>query len=200
MYNFEDDACLIRRFLKGDEASFNTLVSRHMEQAYSFAFRLTRDQEVASDVVALAFTRVYKSVERFEGKSTFTTWLYRIITNCFLDIKKKETRRQAVSIDTPNEVDGKGQVHALQIESNVPSAFSTVMSNERTKLIWDAIAQLPETQRTILVMFHAENLDYQQICDVLNVPMGTVKSRLNRARLMVQEALRGQSSYFVEAA
>src|SRR5438309_11753782 len=82
---YQDDALLIQRFQSGEHSAFDALIQKHQARAYQYAYRLARDAEEASDVVAEAFVRVYKALCNFKGESAFTTWLYRILTNCYLD-------------------------------------------------------------------------------------------------------------------
>ena len=84
-----DDAILIERYQRGDESAMETLIARHQQRAYQYAYRLTRSADEAADVVSEAFVRVYKAIGSFKGQSAFTTWLHRIVTNCFLDRRKK---------------------------------------------------------------------------------------------------------------
>src|SRR5690349_14658932 len=84
-----DDEMLIRRAQSGDRSAFDSLVGRYEVKAYQYAFRLTRNSEEASDVVSDAFIRIYNALANFKGQSSFSTWMYRILTNCFLDLRKK---------------------------------------------------------------------------------------------------------------
>ena len=124
-----DDELLIRRAQGGDRSAFDDLIAKHSTRAYQYAFRLTRNPEEASDVVAEGFVRVYNAIQNFKGQSAFTTWLYRIMTNCFLDIRKKEKSRQATSIETGISTD-EGDVE-LQIEDDSDTPHETAEKNER---------------------------------------------------------------------
>src|SRR5205085_10415668 len=92
-----DDGMLIERSRCGDRTAFDQLISKHQQRAYQYAFRLTRDPEEAADVVAESFIRMYKALDNFKGDSAFTTWMYRIATNCFLDIRKKRRSKPTIS-------------------------------------------------------------------------------------------------------
>jgi len=91
--SYLDDQMLITRAQAGDKSAFNALIRKHETRAYQYAFRLTRNPEEASDIVADGFVRVYNALHNFKGQSAFTTWLYRILTNCYLDVRKKEKNR-----------------------------------------------------------------------------------------------------------
>src|SRR5262249_21653098 len=152
-----------------------------------FAFRLTRNQEEASDVVAEAFVRVYNALPNFKGQSAFTTWLYRILTNCFLDMRKRDKSRLTTSLDS-NTITSDGSMER-QIEDPGLDPMEQSVKAERERTIEKAVEQLPEYQRTMIVMYHAEMMAYEEIAAALDLPVGTVKSRLNRARIAVRELL-----------
>lgn len=184
------DAYLIERYLQGDTTAMDELVRRHQARAYQYAFRLTRDRDTAADLVADAFLRVFRSVEGFKGQSAFTTWLYRIITNCFLDARKKASARPTSSLDDVLETtDGELQ---RQYESDEESPLDQLDRRMRAQQLTEAIESLPEVHRSIVQMYHGEMLSYEEIAEVLGVPIGTVKSRLNRARVALGNQLAGR--------
>jgi RNA polymerase sigma-70 factor, ECF subfamily len=189
-----DDALLIQRFQKGDRNAFDELIRKHQARAYQYAYRLTRDSEEASDVVAEAFVRVYNAVCNFKGQSAFTTWLYRILTNCFLDIRKKEKSRPKTSLEAALQTpDGDLE---RQVEDPSRSPHEETERNERERRIELAVEDLPEYQRVMIIMYHAEQMSYEEIAKALDLPIGTVKSRLNRARLSLREILTEEQELF----
>lgn len=189
-----DDELLIRRAQKGDRTAFDALIAKHSTRAYQYAFRLTRNPEEASDVVAEGFVRVFNAISNFKGQSAFTTWLYRIMTNCFLDIRKKEKSRSAMSIESAL-VTTEGDVE-LQVEDPSASPHDATERNERERRFEKAVARLPEYQRAMILMYHAEMMAYEEIAAALDLPIGTVKSRLNRARLTLREMLQKDEELF----
>lgn len=190
-----DDMVLIERSQRGDRTAFDDLVRRHERRAYQYAFRLTSNPEEAADVVADAFIRVYGALANFKGNSAFSTWLYRIITNCFLDLRKKDKSRMTASLD--QAVVGQGdQEMERQIEDSRPGPDLVSERNQRERAVEDAVQALPEYQRAMIVMYHAEDLSYEEIAEALDLPIGTVKSRLNRARLQLRELLVKDSELF----
>jgi RNA polymerase sigma-70 factor, ECF subfamily len=189
-----DDELLIRRAQGGDRSSFDALIAKHSTRAYQYAFRLTRNPEEAADVVSEGFVRVYNAIQNFKGQSAFTTWLYRIMTNCFLDIRKKEKNRQAISIESAL-VTSEGDVE-LQIEDDSASPHDATERVEREVRFERAVNKLPEYQRAMIVMYHAEMMSYEEIASSLDLPIGTVKSRLNRARLTLRDFLQKDAELF----
>lgn len=185
--SYPEDRVLIERAQKGDRDAFDALITKHQRRAYQYAYRLTSNPEEASDVVAEAFVRVYSALHNFKGQSAFTTWFYRILTNCFLDIRKREKSRPAISLEAALQTP-EGELER-QIEDTAMSPHEESERAERGRSVEAAVALLPEYQRAMIVMYHAEMMSYEEIAESLDLPIGTVKSRLNRARLSLREQL-----------
>lgn len=189
-----DDPSLIARAMAGDDYAFDLLIRRHEARAYQYAFRLTRNPETAADVVAETFVRVHHALPNFKGQSAFTTWLYRILTNCFLDMKKKDKGKLTTSLDATLTTD-EGEV-GRQFEDPSGTPQDEMERTERSERVEEAIDQLPPYQRAMIVMYHAEMMSYEEIAAALDLPIGTVKSRLNRARLSLREILMRHEELF----
>ena len=190
-----DDLLLVQRSREGDRTAFDDLVSRYEGRAYQYAFRLTHNSDEASDIVSDAFVRVYNALPNFKGQAAFTTWLYRIVTNCYLDSKKRERNRQTVSLDQAITTEGGSEVER-QIVDTGRTTEDEVERNERERKVQQALLKLPEYQRAMLVMYHVDNLSYEEIAESLDLPIGTVKSRLNRARLSLRDQLKNDAELF----
>lgn len=178
---------LIGQAQSGDRRALNALVAEHQERAYRYAYRLTRNQDDASDVVADAFVRISTAIKTFRGQSGFGTWLYRIITNCALDRKKKQKRHRHLSLDASQSTE-EGEVK-MQVEDEGPSPQERAESTEREAKVQQALDEMPEYQKAMLILYHVEQLSYEQIAETLDLPLGTVKSRLNRARAALRDHL-----------
>jgi RNA polymerase sigma-70 factor (ECF subfamily) len=192
---FLDDGMLIQRSQAGDRSAFDSLIHKHSARAYQYAFRLTRNAEEASDVVGDAFVRVHNALPNFKGQSAFTTWLYRILTNCYLDIRKKERNRQTLSLDVAVQ-GGDGEVER-QVEDPGKSPFEESVREAREATVESALGEMPEYQKAMLIMYHVEMLSYEEISAALDLPLGTVKSRLNRARLSLRDVLLRNEELFL---
>src|SRR5436305_8373740 len=192
--SYPEDSVLISRSQRGDRRAFDDLIRKHGKRAYQYAFRLTSNPEEAGDVVADAFVRVYSALHNFKGQSAFTTWLYRILTNCFLDMRKREKSRPTTSLEAAL-VTEEGDLER-QVEDDAPSPHQEAEKSERERAVEKAVGQLPEYQRAMITMYHVENLSYEEIAEALDLPIGTVKSRLNRARLSLRELLCGDEELF----
>lgn len=189
-----DDAVLISQAQAGDRSAFDSLVSRYEARAYQYAYRLTHNPEVASDIVSDGFLRVYTALANFRGQSAFGTWLYRIITNCYLDYRKRDKSSRQISLDSAIRSE-EGEIER-QIEDTAPGPEILAERSAREGAVQTALSVMPEQQQAMLVMFHVEMRSYEEIAQVLDVPLGTVKSRLNRARLALRDQLSGQKELF----
>jgi RNA polymerase sigma-70 factor (ECF subfamily) len=182
-----DDDLLIELSQQGDRSAFDALIRKYEARAYQYAFRLTTNPDEASDIVADAFVRVYSALKNFRGQSSFGTWLYRILTNCYLDLRKRERTRRHESLEATLSVDG-GEVQR-QFEDEGEGPDLALERNAREEAVQAALGKMPEYQQAMLVMYHVETLTYEEISDALDLPIGTVKSRLNRARLALRDHL-----------
>jgi len=182
-----EDCSTIGRFQRGDKSAFDELIRRHGRRARQYAFQLTKNSEEADDVVSSTFIRIFRSLDGFKGESSFTTWMYRIETNCFLDMRKKARSIRLVRIDEGSQ-NGDGQV-TMQIPDLRENAQEYLERRERMSWVGKAMFSLPKRQREILLMYQTDLMSYEDIADVLDLPLGTVKSRINRARLNLRELL-----------
>ena len=181
------DRILIRRVQRGDIEAFNLLVQRYEHIVFNFAFRLTGNYDDASDVAQDAFVRAFSAMGSFRGDAAFSTWIFRITTNVFLDEKKRMRTRQHASLDEVVELEESSV--GRQIEDTAPRPDELAIGNERASIIARAIAGLPDFQKTMIVLYHLEHKAYEEIAQIMDLPIGTVKSRLNRARLALRDKL-----------
>jgi RNA polymerase sigma-70 factor (ECF subfamily) len=163
----------LRRARNVDAAAFASLVELHDQSLRRLAFRLLGDLDAMDDVLQEAYVKAFRSLPRFRGGSTLGTWLYRIVYNACLD----ELRRVRASRTVPLELEAVG-------EASDP-AVAVVGDSE----LGDALASLPPEQRAVVLLVDAEGFDYRAAADVLGVEVGTVASRLNRARTTLRRAL-----------
>ncbi|MEJ5252777.1 MAG: sigma-70 family RNA polymerase sigma factor [Chthonomonadetes bacterium] len=189
------DSQLIERCRHGDREAFDELVRRYERQAYNLAYRLTGNYDDASDVVVEAFVRAFQGLHTFRGDANFGTWLHRVVVNTFLDLRKRSKgRQQVVSLEEQMELDG--DMLTRQIEDTSPGPQELVEEQEREQVLQRAIDQLSPERRILIVLYHFENLSYEEIAQMLKLPVGTVKSRLNRARLALREILEPSRELF----
>lgn len=189
-----DERQLIERCRQGDRQAFDELVRRYEKQAYNLAYRLTGNYDDASDVVVEAFVRVFQGLHTFRGDSQFRTWLHRVVVNTFLDMRKRSRGRPNLSLEEQIELDG--DLFERQVEDHSPGPQELVEQEEVEQALQQAIAQLSPERRILIVLYHFENLSYEEIAQMLNLPVGTVKSRLNRARSALREILQPMRELF----
>jgi len=185
----------IERSRKGDLAAFDKLVRQYEKSVYNTAYRLSGSHDDASDIAQEAFIRAWNNLKSFRGDSAFSTWLYRIVTNVFLDDRKRKRARPHRSLDDALDLDESSVQR--QYEDPAPGPEAVAENEERRQILEQAIHTLPEAQRMMVVMYHAQGLAYEEIAEITQLPMGTVKSRLNRARLALRDRLRGVAELFV---
>lgn len=182
-----NDKQLIDRCKRGDQEAFDTLFRIYEKRVYNLAYRLSGNYDEANDISVDAFVRVFQALKLFRGDANFSTWLFRIVTNVYLDRRKRTRNKQHLSLEEYIELDENSV--ARQVEDPGPTPDLVVEGHERSELLQKAIAALPDYQRTMVVLYHTEGLAYDEIAEVLGLPIGTVKSRLNRARLTLREKL-----------
>lgn len=187
------DSELIERARKGDTTALNRLVERHYPRAFNLALRLTGNHEDAQDVVSEAFIRVWRALPRFEGHSRFTTWLYAVVKNVFLDHYKRERLRAHCSLEAL--VNPEGESLAPQIPDPHPGPQEHVEELDVRKRVWGAVQRLPEPYRMMIVLYHFQNLEYEEIARILEMPVGTVKSRMHRARMVLKTRIGRREDY-----
>lgn len=185
---------LIQRCKDGDYEAFDELVSQYERQVFNFAYRISGNHDDALDVTQEAFIRVYHSIRTFRGDSNFTTWIYRIIKNVFLDMRKKSKSNRLVSLDESIELDENSVMR--QIVDERPTPEQIVETRERDRKLQEAVSALPDYQKIIVTLYHVQHKSYEEIADIMELPIGTVKSRLNRARLALSELLRLEPELF----
>lgn len=177
---------IIKEAQAGSLSAFNRLVLAYQGMAYNVAYRIMNgNQDAAADACQDALVKAYKSLDQYRGGS-FKSWLLRIVTNTCYDQLRYTKRRPATSLEdlTGATDDGSGN---LMSEQELPE--EKVLRREVADFIQQAMAQLPEDQRIVLVLSDVQQLSYQEIADIINQPLGTVKSRLNRARRKLRDYL-----------
>jgi RNA polymerase sigma-70 factor (ECF subfamily) len=175
-----DEKSLISSARKGDLNAFNQLVLLYQSRVYNLAYRILGDAEAAEDVTQEAFISAYSSIRRFKGGS-FKAWILRIVTNACYDEIRRRKRRPTTSLKALFISD-----HAAYQEE---SPEEEVLRRELNSLIQEGIKTLPPDQRITLVLSDVEGMSYKEIAELMNVSLGTVKSRLSRGRAKLRDFL-----------
>ena len=177
-----DDAPLISQALAGQTAAFGQLVQKYQDRLHNTVVHVVGDAEDAKDVVQEAFVQAFLKLESFQGASAFYTWLYRIAFN----VAASHRRRRGAMRSAEQIALGDGCQRRAR-----PTTPATVPSaTERCRQVREAISQLPEEHRVVLVLREMEGCCYETIAEMLDLPVGTVRSRLHRARMQLREQLK----------
>lgn len=185
-----NELLLIEQSRQGNVDAFEELIKDYKKVAYNIALRVLRNVEDAEDASQEALIKVFKSIQNFNMESTFKVWLYRIVVNTCIDFKRKKNIN-VVSIDETIDLGGNGQMHReIADDSNNPDLL--VERNFNNKLINDAVNKLDDDYKTIIILRDIQGFSYSEISEILTCNMGTVKSRLNRARKNLKEILENE--------
>jgi RNA polymerase sigma-70 factor (ECF subfamily) len=178
-----DDRRLIADCLKGQTAAFGELVSRYQDRLYNTVFRLVDNAEDAQDVVQDAFLNAYQALDHFKGDAQFFTWLYRIAVNTAISLRRK--RRLTLRIQRNPDEAG----HEPTDDSEFSRPGQALERLEQERWIQQALNRLSPEHRAVLILKDLEDHKYETIAEILNVPIGTIRSRLHRARLELRSLL-----------
>lgn len=179
-----DDQKLVQLALNGNTESFNQLVDRYQSRAYGLCVRMLGDADQAADVAQDAFISAYRHLPGLRGE--FRPWLMRIVANACRDVLRIQKRRPSVSLDMTTDDD---EAPALQIADTTAGPEEQLLRREMQQTIATALFTIPADQREVIVLSDIEGLSYQEIADITGINIGTVKSRLNRARMRLRELL-----------
>jgi RNA polymerase sigma-70 factor (ECF subfamily) len=184
-----DDAALIERCRAGDVAAFEPLVEKYRQRVWRLAYNILRDREEAWDVAQEAFIRAYQALPSFRGQSAFYTWLYRIVMNVAADrARSRGAQGRAFGTERVPEEDWERVLPDQNPGDEAPDAAAA--RREARQKIVRALDTLPEHHRKIVMLSDLEGLSYREIADTLEIPMGTVMSRLHNARKRLRDALK----------
>jgi RNA polymerase sigma-70 factor (ECF subfamily) len=185
----------IRRATRGDQDAFTSLVDRHGSRVFSLALRIMRnDREAAADMTQEVFLRAFRGLGEFTGGSRFSTWLHRIAVNaCVTEQRKRRALKRTgrtVSLDAPVFGDAEDGLRIEPVARDADPAAS-VSSRELDVRLRAAVDELPDDMRIIVTLRDLQDLSYEEIAETLDVPIGTVRSRLHRARATLRLRLEG---------
>ena len=181
------DVTLVKKFKKGCQDSFEEIINRYESKVFQLALRFTRNQEDAEEVMQDVFTTIYKKIDGFQGKSAFSSWLYRIVVNAAFMKLRKRKQHNTVSIE-----DLAPAVRQFCMErENVfhERSDSLASSRELRDTIQGAINKLPRQYRAVFVLRDVDGLSNQEVSEILQLSIPAVKSRLHRSRLMLRKRL-----------
>lgn len=180
-----NEILLISRARGGDRDAFGELVEQYRDNVYRLAYRMCGNAYDADEAAQEAFVAAWRALPNFRGDAKFSTWLYRLTTNAAIDVMRREKRHQTV---------GDGEM--IEVADDADSPQETVERTEQQEAVQKALATLSEEYREVLLLRYMEELDYAEIAEVLQLPSGTVKSRINRAKAALKKALLKSGNIF----
>jgi RNA polymerase sigma-70 factor (ECF subfamily) len=184
------DNALVTAYLEGDELAFETLVVRHQDKLASYINGILRDYDRSIDLCQEAFIRVFRNAHRYRGKYQFSTWLYRIATNLAIDELRKRQRKSRFRFYNIVEY-FQPDVDAVPLPDQRQCPERTFDTREKAERLEIAIESLSEKYRLAFVLKEVQGLSYEETAGVLNISLGTVKSRIHRAKLLLRNKLAG---------
>ncbi|MFW5988585.1 MAG: RNA polymerase sigma factor [bacterium] len=185
MYSADDE--LIKKCKAGDIEAFEKLIQRYEKKVFTIAYRYMGNKEDADDLAQEALIKVYKSIKKFRGESLFTTWLYQIVANVCRDALRKKARKQETSIDSPIITEEGETKREFGDSSLSPEILAEKAETEH--YLQTLISQLKVEYKVVIIMREIQGFSYEEIAEELGCSLGTVKSRLNRARKHLRERI-----------
>ena len=190
--SLEDDA-LVERAIGGDEQAYKKLVDKYERAIHYHILKMIRDKEQVEDLVQETFVKAFDNLNSYSTDYAFSTWLYRIATNHTIDYLRKR-KLQTLSIDEPVQTrDGDMK---MQLPDESAGTDRDIIRKQRKKIVQQAIQDLPPKYRRVIEMRHMEEKSYQEIADVLDLPLGTVKAHIFRARELLYKELKDKREKF----
>lgn len=190
-----DELELVKKIKDGSIDAFSALVQIYEKKAYSFAFRMLRDKEEAEDATQEAFLRVFDKIDTFSGNSSFSTWFFTILNNVCLDILRKRARRiSTISINQTKDAEDEFE---LQIEDTSPGPYEELQKKTAMELLEESLEKLSLEHKEVIILRDINGFEYEDIAKILGVSLGTVKSRISRARLTLRKILEKNKELFL---
>jgi RNA polymerase sigma-70 factor, ECF subfamily len=187
-----EDTELVSRILSGEEFLFEILVRRYQTRVVAHVSRMVGSREDAFDLAQEIFLKVFQALDRYNPEFKFSTWLFRIAGNAAIDHLRKR-RPRTVPLEIP-DAESRSGVSAIEHESTELDPYGELRNVQRGEAISRAIAELPPEFRELITLRHFGGLSYEEIARVKNMPLGTVKNKLFRARVVLKERLAGELS------
>jgi RNA polymerase sigma-70 factor (ECF subfamily) len=185
--SFVDESTLIEACKQGDRAAWDTLFTRYRKPIYRFAYSLSGNRDDADDITAQVFLRLYKHIHTFRSSPSFTSWLFRMVSNVHIDTCVRAPHR---AFEGPGSgMRTVGGTYIADIPDTSPTPEAACLEAEKSLMLRSAVKNLPRYQRIVVDMYHLEGCSYQEIADRTRLSVGTVKSRLWRARQALNERL-----------
>jgi RNA polymerase sigma-70 factor (ECF subfamily) len=187
-----DDAVLVEQSRRGDSTAMERLIIRYQNRIYNVILKICGNTDDAAELTQDTFVKIIENLDRFEGRSSFYTWAFRIAVNLTFNYCQRSVRLEYRRLDAEPEGHGqqaKSQLKELLSDNSSPNPAVAVQNKELCEIVAETLMKLDDTQRTVIVLRDIEGMDYAQIAKVLGIELGTVKSRLSRARNNLRQIL-----------
>ena len=178
---------LVRKAKSGDGRAYDILMEQYHDAVFNIVYRMVRNKQEAEDLTQETFIKAYNSINSFKEEYAFSTWLFKIATNHCIDFFRKR-KLKTYSMDEP--VQYKEDEIKHEYASDDPTMEHRMIDSEKSRLIREAINKLPEKYRMAIILRHHEEKSYDEIAQILNLPLGTVKARIFREREMLKKHLK----------
>jgi len=187
-----DDSELVRRCRQGDSDAMERLILKYQNRIYNVIMKICADPEDAAELTQETFVKIIENIDKFQGKSKFYTWAFRIAVNLTFNYRQRNKKLTLSSIDAQKQQNDDQAKHVLKDflrDDSSPDPVAIAQNKELCDLTIKALMELDDPQRTVVVLRDIEGMNYAQIADVLNIELGTVRSRLSRARGRLRQIL-----------
>jgi RNA polymerase sigma-70 factor (ECF subfamily) len=187
-----DDAVLVEQCRQGDSGAMERLILKYQNRIYNVILKICANTDDAAELTQETFVKVIENIDKFEGRSSFYTWAFRIAVNLTLNYCQRSGRVGLKSLDAEDDEhhgQGKQQLKELLNDDSSPDPAAVASNKELCEIVKEALMKLDDTQRTVVVLRDIEGMKYAQIAEVLDVELGTVRSRLSRARSNLREIM-----------
>lgn len=184
-----EDVELVKLCQEGDINAFDILFQKHRDRMYGVAYKMVGNQEDALDLTQEIFLKAFQKIDKFNYKSAFSTWLYKLAVNvCIDELRKRKSVREYPTEDTFQQI---------LVDNDTPE--DETISNEQEEILWKAINSLKEKERTVIILRDMEGLSYDEIASTLKCSLGRVKSRIHEARNKLKLALQSDAEFNVNS-
>ena len=188
-----NDAHLINAALRGSQAAYDKLMRKYHDQIANLIFRIIHRREQVEDLTQEVFIKAFASLKHFDETYAFSTWLYKIATNSSIDYLRKK-KLSTFSINKPIDMEETETTYELPDTRYIPDKH--IIQKQQSTLLQEAIEMLPEKYKRVIILRHSEERDYSEIAKILNLPIGTVKAHIFRARELLNKYLRHRISHY----
>lgn len=188
-----EDYNLIDKAIKGDQSAYERLMKKYYKLVNNLIYRMIYNKDDVEDLTQEAFIKAFNSLEKFDHQFAFSTWLYKIASNNCIDYLRKK-KLNTISID--KEIDGEDEDLRFEIPDNDYVPDRNILETEKQAILEDAIESLPEKYKSVILLRHQDDMEYEEIAKKLKLPLGTVKAHIFRGRELLNKYLKDKLHHF----